>query len=124
MVSQLSGNSFILEGNSVPFPTSSDFLAALKTLSYRDASGNALVGLRTVRITIFDSEAISTTFTIVIRVKIEIDLGCPGLSRDADVVFLFDSSTTSSSPVFWNNIISFASQVMNILPIARERTRF
>ena len=125
LIDTLAPNAYLLYGQSVPFPSNEEFLIVMQSAIYQYTLDILEPQIRSVTIAIFDANGDSTTFTTIIRLKPLPSLPCGIITpRDVDVVFLLDSSTTSSSSYFWAITRTFTAEVISLLPVSSTRTRF
>jgi hypothetical protein len=124
MIASPARNTFLLSATQSPLPSSEDFLHVIKSATYDHVLTVQQPAIRSIVFSVFDSSGASSKFTVIVRVKVPQDLTCVFPPRNADVVFLLDSSTTSSYPKFWNYIGAFTAEVVNSLPISAVSTRY
>ena len=123
-LSNPAANRFIIEPrNKSSIAPLNDYLRAIKSTVYYNFLPSS-TGTRRLLFSVTDTTGLTTISTVAIRLRRASPITCTAASRNQDVVFLLDSSEVSSSPDFWQGIVSFVSTVVRRLPIASDMTRY
>ncbi len=120
-------NSFVFKGLAATIPTQAEIIRVLSTLTYYNFNLQAVKGSREISIRVTTTTGIqfaSAVFVTIYPYTYKA-ITCPSaVEQTIDVVLVLDSSATSSSPQFWSQQQTFASQLIQWLPISAQRVRF
>ncbi len=118
-----SDNNFVLRGSGTS-PSQSDYLKVLRSVSYYNFNGITTASTRQA-VFVTTSNGVLSASVSAIRLQPIRNLNCTnGTRNNVDVVFLLDSSSNSSSPLFWKQMLFFLPEILEKLPVSSNNYRY